>query len=131
MTHVALCWTFDRLLQHLRTPASIAWIEGEDDEQLAALPAPEPSVPDVEVPDAAAAIEKAAIADLDHDGVPDWPAELDCVRLTIEDEKVFGRKAPLYYLGAWLASSDMPEAEHKSYKPTVASMKSYIAAKGR
>ena len=122
---------------------SIAWVDDTYDEQLAALPAPEPAVPEpVEDLDAAAAIEQAVIADLeDHDLAPEWPTHLDGVRLTVESEnvdpahhyharlkircnnpehllctksrstalqtEVFGINAPLYYLGAWLAASDM------------------------
>ena len=144
---------------------SIAWVDEDDDEQLAVLPALEPAVPEaVEVPDAAAAIELAVIADLEHNLVPEWPAVLDGSRLTVEDEnidpahhyfsrlkvrcnnpthfncttsrstnlqtEVFGRKAALYYLGAWLAANDMSEADHKKHKPTVADMRSYIASQG-
>ena len=68
---------------------SIAWVDEDDDEQLAVLPALEPAVPEaVEVPDAAAAIELAVIADLAHDLVPEWPAVLDGSRLTVEDENI-------------------------------------------
>ena len=144
---------------------SIAWVDDTDDEQLAALPAPEPAVPEpVEDLDAAAAIEQAVIADLqDHDLAPEWPTHLDGVRLTVESEnvdpahhyharlkircnnpehllctksrstalqtEVFGINAPLYYLGAWLAASDMREADHKRHKPTVAAIRAYIASK--
>ena len=64
----------------------IAWVDEGDAEQLAALPAPEPAMP--AVPDAAAAIELAVIADLEHDLAPEWPAYLDGVRLTVEAENV-------------------------------------------
>ena len=145
---------------------SIALVDDEDGEPLAALPAPEPAVPEpIEGPDAAAAIEQAVIADLEDDILaPEWPAYLDGVRLTVEEEnidphyhyfcrlkvrcsnpehlnctksrstklqtEVFGSKAALHYLGAWLAASDMPEADHKGHKPTVAQIREYIASRG-
>ena len=129
-------------------------------------PEPEPAVPEaVEGPDDAAAAIDLAIADLEHDDLaPEWPANLDGARLTVEAEhidpahhyyarlkvrcanpehlnctksrstnlqtEVFGSKAALYYLGAWLAASDMSEADHKGHRPTVAETRSYMASKG-
>jgi len=29
-------------------------------------------------------------------------------------------------LATWLSASDMPAAEHKSYKPTIADMRAYV-----
>ena len=60
------------------------------------------------------------------------PEHLNCgkSRSTNMQCEVFGSKAALYYLGAWLAKSNMPESDHKKCRPTVADIRSYIAASG-
>ena len=59
------------------------------------------------------------------------PLRLNCTksRSTQLQTEVFGRDAPLHYLGAWLAASDRKESEHKKFKPSVGEIRSYIASK--
>ena len=47
-------------------------------------------------------------------------------RSTALQTDVFGRKAVLYFLGAWLdAAARMSEREHRAYMPSVADMRAY------
>jgi hypothetical protein len=59
------------------------------------------------------------------------PLHLNCrkSRSTQLQTEVFGPRAALYYLGAWLAASDKPESEHRGMRPTVAQIRAYLASR--
>ena len=60
------------------------------------------------------------------------PEHLACNRSRSSALQVdsLGRNAPLCFLGSWLKASWMPEAEHKAYRPDMATLTTYKELNG-
>lgn len=59
----------------------------------------------------------------------DNPGHHGCAksRSTVLGVPEFGPQAPIIYLGAWLARSDMPRAQHRKYRPDAEAMRAFAA----